>query len=319
MYPTTGATIRGDLNTFVEEAASSDKFFIGQQILPPFGVDLKSGTYPKLAKTAGALLKGGSTILAPKTSAGEIDRAWGTDTYDCVARGLQELIADMEQKDMSRFFNMEVVTAKLVLRAMMIDAEIRVAAAINSTGNFDATAASVNYTEANIATINVPLDITAAIERVNDNGEEANTIVMSPNVFNRIKRSTLLQSFMRGVMPATGQLKVTPSSFAAAFAEEGITQCLIGRARYDSAKKGQTFTSAKIWGDTYVWVGHVTGGDFALGGAGRTLTWNPEGGLFVTETFRDENRMSNIVRVRQHCIEKIVNGAAGTLITTSYS
>ena len=30
MYPTSGATIRGDLNTFVEEAQGADKFFIGE-------------------------------------------------------------------------------------------------------------------------------------------------------------------------------------------------------------------------------------------------------------------------------------------------
>lgn len=320
MYPTSGATIRGDINTFVEEAQSADDFFIGAKILPPFGVDLKSGTYPRLKKTGGALLKAGSTTRSPKASYGEIDRAWDTDTYDTVDRGIEELIDDTERKDTARFFDQEVVTSRLALRAMMLDHELRVAAAINNTTNFGAaTNSNVAYTEANIATINAPLDILDAIERVNDNGEEANTIVMGPAVFNRLKRSTLMQNFIRGNRPSDTTLNLTPSAFAQAFAENGITQCLVGRARYDSAKKGQAFSSARVWGVTYVWIGRVVGGDFMEGGAGRTLVWNEEGGLFVTETYRDEKRRSGVIRVRQHTTEKIVNDGAGTLIATQYS
>jgi hypothetical protein len=39
----------------------------------------------------------------------------------------------------------------------------------------------------------------------------------------------------------------------------------------------------------------------------------------VTETYRNETRRSNIVRVRQNTTEKIVDATQGTLITTQYS
>lgn len=320
MYPSSGATIRGDLNTFVQEAQAEEKFFIGAIVMPPFEVDLTSGQYPRLKKTNGALLKSGSTVRTPKGSYGEIDRSWDIDTYDTIDRGIEELIDDTQSRDLARFLNQEVVTSKLVFRAVQLDHEIRVQTAIQNTTNFGAaTNSTVAYTAANKATMDAPTDILAAIERVNDNGEEADTLVMSPNVFNRIKLSTLMQNFVRGSRPNDGTLNITSQALADAFSDNGIKQVLVGRARYDSAKKGQTFAAARVWNDTYIWVGSVKGGDFMNGGAGRTIVWNKEGGLFVTETYRDEKRRSGVIRVRQNTTEKVVNDGAGTLIATQYS
>lgn len=320
MYPSSGATIRADLNTVVEEAALADTFYIGTQLMPEFGVDAKSGTYAKLTKQLSELMNDGNTIRERNGAYGRINRAWTNDTYDCTDRGLEEAIDDTDMKDVGRFFDLEANSAKIVLRNMRLSHEIRVKDAIFSTTNFgSATNSNVAYTEALIATMNFPLDVLAAIEAVNDNGEEADTIVMSPNVFNRVKRSTLMQNWLRGSQPQAVTLNTTPSAMAASFAENGIKQVLVGRARYNSAKKGQAYSASRVWSDTYVWVGSVKGGDFMNGGAGRTLVWNKEGGLFVTETYRDEQKRSNIVRVRQNTAEKVVNAAAGTLIATQYS
>lgn len=320
MYPSSGATIRGDINTHVEQGLAAEKFFIGQQVFPMWGVEKKSGTYPILKLSNGSLLTPNSTLRAPKGSYSEIDRGWDVDTYDTIDRGLEELIDDTQAKDVKRFFNQEVVTARLVLRAVMLDYEIRIAAATMNATTFGAgTNSVVAYTNALKTTIDFPSDLLAAIERVNDNGEEANTVVMSPNVFNRIKVSTLLQNFIRGNRPSDSTTNLTAGMVQQAFAENGIQQVLVGRARYNSAKKGQAFSASRVWGDTYIWVGNVQGGDPITGGAGRTLVWNEEGGLFVTETYRDEKRRSGVIRVRQNTSEKAINANAGTLITTQYS
>src|SRR4051812_36719890 len=108
MYPSSGATIRGDLNTHVEQGAANDKFFIGQQVFPMWGVEKKSGTYPLLKLANGSLLTANSSLRMPKSSYNEIDRAWDADTYDTIDRGLEELIDDTQQKDVKRFFNQEV-------------------------------------------------------------------------------------------------------------------------------------------------------------------------------------------------------------------
>src|SRR5690242_7955246 len=258
MYPTSGATIRADLNPVVMEASQADNFFIGSKLLPYWGVEAKSATYPKLVKTHTEMLKPGSTDRERGGSYGQIKRAWTTDTYDTQDRGIEEAVDDCDVKDTGRFFNLEAITAKLDLRAMKLAAEIRVAAAILNTSTFGAaTNSNVAYTEANIATINFPLDLQDAIERIADNAEEADTVVMSPAVFNRLRRSTKLQSFIAGQnLPGAN---VTTNTIQQAFAENGITQVLVGRARYDSSKKNATpaYTAANVWGNTYIWVGKV--------------------------------------------------------------
>ncbi len=320
MYNTTGATLRGDLNLKVEEAASTDTFFIAQRVLPMLPVPLKSGQYPKLTKSNTELLTPNSTVRAAKSEYARANRAWTSDSYDCLDRGLEEAVDDADAKDLQRFFDAETATARYVLRAMMLDYEIRAAAALFNTTNFgSATNSSVAYTNANRATIDFAADVLAAIERVNDNGGQANTIVLSSTVLNRLKLTTLLQNFCRGTVSTDSALNITAQALADAFADNGITQVLVGRSRYNSAKKGQSYTAASVWSTSYVWVGEVQGGPANAGGAGRTFVWNAEGGLFVTESYREDKLRSTVVRVRQNTAEKIIDGSAGTLIATQWA
>ena len=320
MQPNSGATIRADLNSVVEEASQADKFFIGEKLMPSLGVDVKTGEYPKITKAISETMKPGDTRRERGGSYGRITRAWTTDNYTTLDRGLEEAMDDCDIKDVSRWFSLASKTSGWVLRAMKLAHEIRVAAEIfHATTWGTPTNSAVAYTEANIATIDFPLDLQAAIERVADNAEEPDTIVMSPTVYNRLRRSTLLKAFITGQdLPGAN---ITPSTIQQAFAENGIKQVLVGRARYDSAlkKSTQTYSAAKVWSDTYVWVGKVASGDFENGGAGRTIVWNAEGGLYVTETYREEAKRSDIVRVRQHTTEKVIDANCGTLIATQYS
>jgi hypothetical protein len=64
----------------------------------------------------------------------------------------------------------------------------------------------------------------------------------------------------------------------------------------------------------------VQGGEYQAGGCGRTIQWDRDTtGLFTPETYRDDSRRSNILRVRQHTAEKVIDETAGILITTSFA
>lgn len=318
--PSSGATLRADINVKVEEAASADTFFIGAKAMPPFGVEAKSGNYPKVQIAAGGLLDTKATERSRSGSYGQTSRQWTYDTYDTVDRGLEEPVDDTDAKDMSRFFALEAAAARWCLRNMTLAHEIRVAAEIMNASTFGAgTNSAVAYTEANIATISFIADVLAAVERVRDNGSNPNTIILSSTVYNRVRRATPVLNFVAGQVGKGAT--VTATTLAQALADEGITQVLVGKARYNSAKKGQAYSAASVWGTTYVWVGVAALNSASLmdGGAGYTLVWNAEGGIFVTESYRDESRRSNIVRVRQHTDEKVIDSTAGTLITTQWS
>jgi len=324
MNPTSGAVLRGDLNAVVEQAAGADRYHIADAVLPAVGVSERSGQYPVLQIAAGELLSDLSTDRKSTGSYGEVSRQWTSDTYDCVDRGLEEPVGDTDAKDLAKYFSLEAASARLCLRNMKIARERRASAAIMNASTFtDYTAAAVAYTAANIATIDFVRDVKAAIARVEDRGEIANTIVLSKTVADRLALATLLQSYMRGTRPADAAFVINSATLQQIFADDGITQVLIGRSRYNSAKKGQPASITMVWPVTYIWVGNATPAateaGIVLGGTGHTLVWNAEGGLWVTESYRNEARRSNMVRVRQHCVEKIVNANAGTLITTSYA
>jgi hypothetical protein len=323
LYPSAGAAIRADLTAVVEEARNRSLTLIGEQACPMIGVDAKSGTYPKVQLAAGALLDNLSTVRTRGGSYNEVSRAWTTDTYDCVDRGLEEPVDDTDVKDMARFFDVEASVARNVLHNMKLDHEVRAAAQIMSATNFGAgTNSAVAYTVANKATVDFPLDVLAAIDRVVAKGEMANTIIMSGQVFNRIKLCALTQSFIRGATKSSDTtMNINAQSVADAFKDSGIERCLVGAAQYNTAKKGQAVSLSSVWGVTYVWVGYLNPGASVVqdAGAASTLVWNAEGGLFVSETYRNESRRSNMVRVRQNTTEKCINGNAGTLITTQYS
>ena len=315
-----GAVLRADINVLVEEASEATSNNIGIQCLPAFGVDEKAGQYPVFKKGKGELLNDDTTERTESGSYGRVRRTYEEDNYTCVDRGLEEEVDDTYVKNVSRYFDAESTAAKHVMQQVMLGHEIRSAAAIFNTTNFGAgTNSAVAYTEANIATIDFPQDVFAAVERLHNNAESPNTIVMSSTVFNRLRRATLTQNFIRGNRPTDSTLNVTPSALASAFAEQGIEQILVGRARKNGAKKGQAYSAENVWNNTYCWIGKVASGDFSNQGAGRTLTWNKEGGLWVTESYREEAIRSDVMRVRQNTAEKIIDGAAGTLLTTQYS
>lgn len=315
MYRNSDAVIRPELSAVVEEAAAADAYFIGLKVFPAYNSTKKTGEFMKITKAASETMKKNITERAQKGAYGRVDRTYEKDNFACVDRGLEELLDDSVTAELADFFSTEQVTSKLLLRSIMIDHEIRVASEVFNTTNFDSAAAAVAYTEANLETINFPLDIQTAIKRVMKRGELVNTMVMNRDVFDRIRRSTLMANFLFG--PLGGGQQITADMLGKAF---GIPNVLIADATYDASKKGQTATPDYVWSHAYIWVGNVQGGDFSAGGAGRTIIWTGDASsLFVTETYRSEQNRSDVIRVRTHTDEKVISAPSGTLIVTNYA
>lgn len=318
MYSNSAAVIRQDLSVFAEEAAGADNYFIASKVMPVLESPVKAGVYPKIQMAAGGLMKKEATRRGPTGTYNEVDRKITTDTFDCVDRGLEERIDDVIARDFQRFFDVEVLTTKLITRQVMLDYETRVAGAIMNSSTFTATAATVAITEANLATIDIVLDIFNAKERLTRKGLVPNTMIMTDSVFNRIRRSTKIQTFLYGTLGSgTGYRLINAQDIGNAL---GIPNIMIAAATYDSANKGLTPVLTPVWGNSYIWIGYVAGGDFSAMGAGRTIVWTADApGMFVTETYRSEPRRGDMVRVRMHSAEKIVDATAGELITTNWA
>lgn len=314
MYVNSAAVIRHDLNTFVEEAAQADQYYIGSKVLPILPSPVKSGIFPKISMSPGELLKSDSTKRGPSGTYNEVDRKISTDTFDCIDRGLEERIDDVFVRDMSRFLDVEVLTSKLITRMMMLDYEIRCANRLFDATTFTTTNSGVEYSESNLATIDFAADLMAAKERLTRKAVIPNVAIMNDSMFNRIRRSAKLQTFLYGNIGAgTGYRLVNAQDIGAAF---NVPMVYVAAATFDASKKGATNPAlTQVWNSDYVWLGNVQGGDFSAMGAGRTIVWTADSpSLFQTETYRSEPRRGDMVRVRHHTDEKVVDATAAELI-----
>jgi|GEM_PF-1007186 len=326
MYKNSHAIIRHDLNAFVEEAASTDKLLFGSQILPQLPVDARAGIYPKIEiGNGGELLKKDSTLRGPTGTYNETTRKFTTDTYECLDRGMEERIDDVVVRDYAKFFDVEVLTSKLIMRTMKLDYESRVynllqGATTSSNSNFlqldGVTVANGNNaangwgTTAGLADCDFPLLLMNAITELTKRGETPNTLVMGQQAWNWFRRSTKLNTFLYGSLgTGLGYKMVTESDIAKQFRLQNI---YIAAAHYDEANRNASASLTPLWNNDRMWLGEVKGGEVSAGGAGRTFVWSKDGsGLFTTETYRSEPRRGDMVRVRHHTSEKVVNKNAG--------
>ena len=332
MYKNTHAIIRHDLNAFVEEAANTDKLLFGEKLLPVLPVDARAGIFPKITiGNGGELLKADSTLRGPTGTYNETTRKFTTDQYECLDRGMEERIDDVVVRDYAKFFDVEVLTSKLITRTMKLDYEKRVYdLLIQNTNGFlkldasDTTAGKTGAkyvdtagdawgSSATLTGADYSLLFMDAIKELTKRGETPNTMVIGQNAWDHIRRSTKLNTFLYGSLGAgVGYKLVNESDIAKQFR---IANIFIASAHLDGSARNKGASLTPLWDNDKVWIGDVTGGEVSGGGAGRTFVWSKDGsGLYTTETYRSEPRRGDMVRVRHHTAEKMVNSNAGIVI-----
>ncbi len=321
MYTNSAAVFRGDIAGVLEQAKDWETGLIGTRVMPILNVPVRAGQYPSFKLKEGQLLKSDVKVRDPYSTFPRGTRAFTQETFTALEYGYEEAVDDTVTADVSRFFDAEVIAAKLARRKLLLAHELRVAGAIFNTSNFTSTAAGTAYTTANLATFDVGEDVQLALDRMISNGEStSNTRVVIPYpVWTRIRASTKFQNRLRGAGISSDT--ILNASTQAAAEVFGVSEVLIGRSASDSAAEGVAYSSANVWSNAYIWVGSVTesGAGFFGGGAGFTLNWSEYGPAVGVFTYRDESIKSNIVRSSHYVAEKVVNTNAGQLIATQYA
>jgi len=321
MYTNSAAIFRGDIAGVVEQAKDYEAGLIGTAAMPILDVPVRAGQYPSFVLKEGQLLKSDVKNRAPYGSFARGTRAFNQDTYTALEYGYEEAVDDTVTLDVARFFDAEVIAAKLAKRKLLLAHELRVAAKLFDNTVFTATNSGTAYTVANLATFDAGADVQEAIDRLLAKGESTSNlkVVIPYAVWTRIRASTKFQNRLRGAGISSDT--ILNASTQAAAEVFGVAEVLIGRASYDTAPEGVAFAAGNVWSNTLIWVGSVTNASagFFGGGAGFTLNWSEYGPAIGVSTYREEAIKSNIVRASQYTAEKIVNANAGQLITTQYS
>jgi len=315
-----GTTIRADINQALIEAPQADVGLIGAQLLPIQNVDAKAGTYLKVQLAAGELLSNNALNRESGSNYSRGIRSFASANYATNEFGLEELVPDDASADLNRFFSYESETAKFLLRQLKLSHEKRVNDVVWASSTPFTIAdqsPAVNYTQALVATCDIARDVATAKLALAQYGYEANCVAMSANVFELIRRSTLLQNQFFGVISSTGARLLSEAEIAAAL---GVTNLLVGRAAINTAGKNKSYSGSFVVSSAKIVVGQVSGGEFTAGGMGRTLVWTGDAaGGFVSESYRDEARRSQVLRVRMNTDEVIIDPNAAVRITTNFA
>jgi hypothetical protein len=310
-------TIRADIAQAVFEGLSNkNNLFIGTEVMPVFSSDVRSGAYLKLNLGDSEALNDDALKIAAGAGYPRTSRRFTSDSFDAIEYGLEEVLPDSNRRDLDRFFDTEVNIAGMLLRQIQVSHEARVASAAFAANGLTAISASAAYTDANITSFDVPGDVAQAKLELAKYGVLANTLIMSMPVFERIRRSAKVQNQFFGIVPSDQSRLLSEGEVAAAV---GVDRVLVGRAPKNTAKKGQVYSGGFIWSNTYMALANTVGGDFSGGGFGRTIVWAADSPVpFVSETYRDEARRADVLRVRQNSAEKVIDGSSIIRITTGY-
>jgi len=310
-------TIRADIAQAVFEGLSNkNNLFIGTEVMPVFSSDVRSGAYLKLNLGDSEALNDDALKIAAGAGYPRTSRRFTSDSFDAIEYGLEEVLPDSNRRDLDRFFDTEVNIAAMFLRQIQVTHEARVASAAFAANGLTAISASAAYTEANITSFDVPGDVAGAKLELAKYGVLANTLIMSMPVFERIRRSAKVQNQFFGIVPSDQSRLLSEGEVAAAV---GVDRVLVGRAPKNTAKKGQVYSGGFIWSNTYMALANTVGGDFSGGGFGRTIVWAADSPVpFVSETYRDEARRADVLRVRQNSAEKVIDGSSIIRITTGF-
>jgi hypothetical protein len=321
MYSNSNAIFRGDIAGVVEQAKDFEAGLIGTAVMPILDVPVRSGQYPSFVLKEGQLLKSDVKSRSPYSAYARGTRAFVQDSYLALEYGYEESVDDTVQLDVARFFDAEVIAAKLAKRKLLLAHELRVAAKLFDNTVFTATNSGTAFTTANLATFDAAQDVQEAIDRLLAKGESVTnlSVIIPYPVWTRIRASTKFQNRLRGAGISSDT--ILNASTQAAAEVFGVASVQIGRASYDTAPEGVAFAAGNVWANTFMWVGSVTNASAGYfgGGAGFTLNWSEYGPAIGVSTYREEAIKSNIVRASQYTAEKVVNANAGQLITTQYS
>lgn len=312
--PTSSTTVsRPDLRATAMEFMERQDEFIGTRILPYFDVDEQSGEYPVIPVEA--LLNVPETRRAPRGNYSRDDFEFENDSFDCAEHGWEEPVDDVEELLYARFFDAEEIATNRAIGTILRVQEKRIADMLFNAGNFTAHGITNEWDE-NHYTDAIPIsDVKAGRKAIHDAcGLEPDTLVISYNTFLHLGLMSQIVDRLKYTHTEVKRGDIPAELLATAF---GIERVLVGKGRYNSAKKGQTAVLADIWDDEYAML-CVTSKvkDIKEPCVGRTFRWTKDCPQNVmVESYREEQTRSDVIRARQHTDEEVILVAAAYLLS----
>jgi hypothetical protein len=305
------AELRQDLGVVAYERMQSaaSRGYIGLRLLPVFRVGVQSGQFPSVDKSQS--MRVADDLRAPSGHYNEVDWQFSMDNYATAERGLEGRIDDRLLAIYSGRLPVEEITTNTVVDRILLGLERRLAAKVEAGGADDDV--GNEWDDSAAATPGLDIETARSAFRL-ASGLQPNLLAMSYKVFRNVLRTAEITAAFRYTDPIElGGMEAQARMLASYF---GVAEIAVGGGLADGSNKGQSASLADIWDDEYVHLLHVSeGGANVLEPAyGRTLLWTGQSGgggsaaddgegMLIVETYRDETRRSDMVRVRYDSTE----------------
>lgn len=314
--PSGHSLYHGQISGILNEYAQTQEDFIGMKIFTPVPTDAETDYFWRVAE--GELTKTPESLRAPGTKYNREGLALTQDSYATRERGLESPVDDRKSKTLERFFSLRETLAKIRALEIMRATEIEIRDAVLNATNFPTGGTfglNVSNNWTSIANGTPISDIIAGKEAiVGKTGLEPDTLVVSYKVY--------LYLFLNAQVREALGIKYQAESLGATFPIEllanhlGLKRILFSKLKYNSTPNNPTATLTSIWTDTQAFLckaGETT--DLTEMCVGRTISWEPDGGLFAAEEYRDETVRGNVVRARNDTAIKLISADCGFRFT----
>jgi hypothetical protein len=316
-HPSSEVRTRGDISGVLDAWARAQDQFIGLSILPPVPVQVETDRFFK--RSAASLLKrpdgkraSGATYKRDATDLTQ-------DTYECEEYGLEAVIDDKERNRFRDFFSLETMRAEDKARELLRGHESRVAALVFNTGTFPlsgTTGASLSNEWDDAVNATPITDLATGKQAiVNKCGEVPNTLVL-PNLaifWALCMNAQVRESLGFKYSPKnTGEAVIGADALAMAL---GVQKILVPRGRYvTNPDSSATASLSDLWNAEYAFLCVTDDSpDPTRVCIGKTFAWDVDGGLFTSESYRDDTVRGDVIRVRQNVDEKMLLTECGYL------
>lgn len=296
---------------FMEEQAREK--YIGMKLFPIKRVQKASAEYPVIPLAA--MTETPDTARAARGDYNRSDWKFDFQNYSTKDRGWEEVIDDREEALYASYFDMEAASTQRAVAIILRAHEIRVRDKALDTTQLANAAVSVSWATAATATPRSDVDTAKGAMR-SAYGVLPNVMTISWARFQALLRTAEVKDALKYTNPIElGGLEVQKRLMAQYF---GVNEVLVGDALYNTSKKGQTPSLGEIWTPTKVGLYAVSSGtdDMKEPVIGRTMLWEdgaPD--ILTTETYREESKRSDVVRVRQDVDEVYQYKGAGYVLT----
>lgn len=314
--PTSSTTIqRPVLNQlFVEYMETAMTGLGGLQILPVFKTPKREPDVPVMPREA--ILKHPSDIKREQRgNYSRGDYEFETMTLRTEEYGYEEPVDDVERSMYSDYFSADEWAMRRATDILLRAQETRIKDAVFNTTTFTSYTGGITNEWDDASNCTPKADIDGIANTIYGNcGMYPTHLALPVQVFKNVLRSTELKGYLQYTSPHLMQGLEGQRQTLSAYL--GVEVIVLG-APYDSAKEGQAASLANIWGTEYAMLFvRQDSADLRSPGLGRTFIWSADSPENINvESYREEQTRSDIIRVRQHCIEKVLKAEFGYLIS----